>query len=136
MGFVLDSSVTMAWVFPDEQSTAALAMRDRLLTETAVVPAVWPFEVTNVLALGERRGRISPGDADQFLVTLQKLPIVLDTARPLALPESLLVLARSSGLSAYDAAYLELAQRLGLPLATQDKRLRQVANQIGVSLII
>lgn len=125
----------MAWAFSDEQTPAALAVRGRLLTESAVVPAIWPFEVANVLIVGERRGRISPGDANQFLVDLQRTAIILDVTPPLALPTVLVTFARGFGLSAYDTAYLELAQRLGLPLATQDQQLQQAATEFGVQLL-
>lgn len=133
--FVTDSSVTMAWCFEDEASAYADAILDRLVVEEAVVPALWPLEVANVLLVGERRARLTAADSARFLALLASLPITTDDETPQRALREILSLGREQRLSAYDAAYLELAMRLGIPLATQDDRLREAANHLGVAVI-
>jgi predicted nucleic acid-binding protein len=135
MPFVLDTSVTLAWAFADEQTPYALAVLNQLQADRAHVPSVWPLEVVNVLVVGERRNRLTlPGTA-QFIQTLETLGIVVDPASFDRAAHAVLPLARSHNLSAYDASYLELAVRLGLPLATQDNRLIAVATQLGIPIL-
>jgi predicted nucleic acid-binding protein len=132
--FVLDCSVTMAWCFDDEGTPYTEGIRDRLLDSRAVVPALWPLEVANVLLVGERRRRLRRADTARFIALLQGLPIVVV---PGSWPEAVrgtVDLAREHGLSSYDAAYLELAVTEGLPLATVDDRLRKAAIRAGVPL--
>lgn len=106
-----------------------------LSTSEALVPIICPFEVANVLLVGERRGRLTQADTGQFLNLLASLPIRIDHGpQNLALNE-ILVLGRQYGLSAYDAAYLELAMREGLPLATRDTAIRSAASRCGVKKI-
>jgi predicted nucleic acid-binding protein len=132
--FVLDCSVTMAWCFDDEGTPYTEGIRDRLLDSRAVVPALWPLEVTNVLLVGERRKRLCRADTARFITLLQALPIVLvQRSWPEAVHRTV-DLAREHGLSSYDAAYLELAVTEGLPLATVDDRLRKAAVRAGVPL--
>lgn len=133
MAFVLDASVTMAWCFEDEARAETEALLDRLARGEAVVPTLWVVEVVNVLLQAERRGRLSEAQAERFLGLLQQLPIRVDEAARLP-AEALLAGGRRHGLSAYDAAYLALAERLGLPLATLDLRLREAAERAGVAL--
>ena len=132
MAFVLDASVTACWAFQDEaHPDAGLAFR-RIRTEEAVVPASWWFEVRNILVVNERRRRIAESDTAVFLMNLSRLPIRVDRT-----PDegALLRLARTHRLSVYDAAYLELAQREGLPLATLDADLRKAAASERVGLL-
>lgn len=124
MPFVLDSSVALAWVLPDESSPAADAVIERLAVEAAVVPALWPFEIANVLVVAQRRGRLTAKHAAAALGHLRALPIEIDAAAPDDRLPAILSLAERLDLTAYDAAYLELAQRLDAPLATLDERLR------------
>lgn len=133
--FVLDTSVALAWCFEDETSAAADRVLDRLATGEAVVPAIWPVEVGNALLAGERRKRIKPADTARSLELLGRLNIRLDAANPQDDLEKLVTLARSFNLSVYDAAYLGLAMREGLPLATLDRALAQAARRAGVSLL-
>jgi predicted nucleic acid-binding protein len=98
------------------------------------VPGLWVLEVTNALAVGERRGRLSAGEAAGALRLLARMPIQIDDRAGLPLAADLLALARSHGLSAYDAAYLELALRLSCPLATLDRQLQAAAAAAGVAL--
>jgi predicted nucleic acid-binding protein len=129
--FVLDCSVTMAWCFEDEADRYSEAALAALAGSAAVVPGLWPLEVANVLLVAERRGRLTPEDGRQFLVLLAGLPITVDVAIPD--PREILTLARVHRLSAYDAAYLELAVRDRLPLATRDRTLRAAARAARVA---
>jgi predicted nucleic acid-binding protein len=132
MGFVLDASITACWAFQDEDHPDAGLAFHRMRAEEAVVPCLWWFEVRNILVVNERRRRIAESDTAAFLLNLSRLRVRLDR-----LPEgdAVLRLARTHRLSVYDAAYLELAQREGLPLATLDADLRRAASDEGVDLL-
>jgi predicted nucleic acid-binding protein len=131
--FILDSSVTMAWYFKDEADAYANAVRKALSETRAVVPALWPFEIANILVLGERRRRSTVAEASKWLGYLQFLPIRVDDESAARVWTDILPVARSFNLSAYDAAYLELAIRLGLPLASLDHQLKAMATSAGVA---
>ena len=130
MTFVLDASITMAWCFADEQSALADRCLDRLTVEGALVPALWSYEVANVLVVAARRRRLPEAALAQFLVLLGQLPIDVSVEDPDR--AALIEAARRHGLSAYDAAYLVLAERHGLPLATLDGRLTKAARSAGL----
>lgn len=135
MSFVVDNSVVMAWCFEDQASPYTEAVLDRLRETEAFVPAIWPLEVANVLLIAERRRRMTEAQTAHFASVLQSLPILvedIDVARVLG---SVLAVGRSHALSAYDAAYLELAARRGTPLATQDTRLRTAARNASVPIL-
>ena len=132
--FVLDGSVTMAWYFQDEMSDYADAVRDGMDRSQAVVPSLWPLEVANTVVMGERRKRSTPAQAATWLGLLSVLPIVVDGETTARAWSETLGLARAHNLSAYDAAYLELAMRRGLPIATLDDKLKAAAAAVGVSL--
>lgn len=129
--FVLDCSVALAWCFDDEASDYADKVLDCLASQTALVPRIWHLEVLNVLLVGERRQRIQPSETQEFLNLLQALDIQTDKYSPVIEQDELLELARTHQLSSYDAAYLAFALRERLPLATQDRRLKQVAESLG-----
>ena len=133
--FVLDCSVTMAWCFEDEADSYADAILDRFAEASAWVPCLWPLEVANVLVVAERRGRLAETDWRRFLDLLSGLPIVVADAPPLTRTSALVALARDHDLSAYDAAYLDLAAREGIPLASRDGALVGAANRLGVPLL-
>jgi predicted nucleic acid-binding protein len=133
MNFVLDASVALAWCFEDEGGDTAIAVLERMRSDEAVVPAIWPLEVTNGLVTAERKGRLSPRAAAQALSMLAALPVVVEPLARLRTFETTFRLARTRGLSSYDASYLELAARLGVPLATLDARLAQAARAEGVA---
>ena len=134
MPLVLDASVALTWHFEDETSEYAEHVLDRLETDEAIVPALWPLEMANGLIIAERRGRLSPAKLARAIDLSFDLSVSVDeTSTTLALGP-VLELARSQGLSAYDAAYLELAMRQGIPLATQDEDLRDAADRVGVTL--
>lgn len=133
-GIVVDASVAAAWCFEDEASPYADAALDEVVRSGARVPALWPFEMGNVLALAERRGRLDAERVERFLEALLVLPLSLDRRETDTLVPSLVRVARAHRLTAYDASYLELAMRAGLPLATGDATLRAAARRAGVSL--
>jgi predicted nucleic acid-binding protein len=129
---VIDCSVTMAWYFKDEATPYTNAVRAALATERAAVPALWPLEVANVLLIGERRKLSTQAKAAKWLRFLTALPIAVDTQTPDLAFDPILALARGHKLTAYDAAYLELAMRLGVPLAARDEALEKAAQAVGV----
>jgi len=131
--FILDCSVTMAWYFKDEANAYAKAVRRALSGARAVVPALWPLEVANILVLGERRQRSTEAEASKWLKYLQMLPIRIDDETSARAWSDTLHVARSHDLSVYDAVYLELAIRLGLPLASLDDKLKAAAASAGVA---
>ncbi|MHB1293180.1 MAG: type II toxin-antitoxin system VapC family toxin [Sulfuricella sp.] len=132
---MLDNSVVMAWYFEDEASDYAAAILESLAEGEALVPTIWPLEVANVLLVGERKGRSSEARTSRFIALLDALPIRLDAATSQRALSGILTLAREQRLSAYDAAYLELAMREGVSLATQDQALRRAAEACGVGLL-
>jgi predicted nucleic acid-binding protein len=131
---VLDASVTLAWAFEDEEGAYTEAVLESLKEAAACVPAIWPLEVGNALLVAERRGRLTQAATAQFLALLGQLHIVVEPERPEQVLGGILSLAREQGLSAYDATYLHLAMRRGLPLATTDAKLRQAAVLAGAAL--
>jgi predicted nucleic acid-binding protein len=132
MAFVLDASVAAAWFLTDEMDAASDAALDRLIDGAASVPWLWWFEVRNILVVAEKRSRIDRAGTSQALEMLAALNVIIDTA-----PDSDMVmrLARQHRLSVYDAAYLELALRDAVPLATSDKSLAAAARAEGVTLL-
>ena len=133
--FVLDCSIAMAWLFHDEATLETTALLNRLATETALVPSWWFIEITNVLALAERKGRITPAQSDAFVANLGKLGIERDDEAPDRAFTHLLALCRTHGLTSYDAIYLDLAVRRSLPLATLDQDLRRTGEKLGLRLL-
>ena len=131
--FVLDCSVTMTWCFENEVDEYSDEVLDALDENTAVVPALWPVEVVNVLTVAERQRRLTRADSTRFLQFLSDLPLVVDDPLALRHQGMLLALAREHRLSGYDAAYLHLATRERLPLATRDLALRAAAKVAGVA---
>ncbi len=133
--FVLDASVTLAWAFREERNAYTRSVL-RSLAEgaEALVPAVWPLEVGNALRVAERRERLTQADTVQFLALLQQLPIAVEPETPSRMLGEILALAREHGLSTYDASYLDLAMRQGIPLATQDEDLQRAAGRSGVTI--
>ncbi len=135
MAFVLDASMTMSWCFDDESTPFTRSALATLLETYAEVPALWPIEVANVLAMGERKKRIDRDDSALFLRRLIRLDIRVQPELSVVEIEDLLTLTRRHGLTGYDAAYLELARRKRLPLATFDKDLLRAAPLEGVALL-
>mgnify|MGYP000424569532 CR=1 FL=1 len=131
MRFVLDNSVCMAWFFADEANNYTTGVLESLATHTCLVPSLWSLEVANVLLMGQRRGRCSEADCARFSALLAALPITTDHRTAEQALHDIFRIARLYRLTAYHAAYLELAIREGVPLATQDKALRQAAQESG-----
>ncbi len=131
-GLVINASVTLSWRFPDEQTSMSLAVLDRLKGgDQAVVPAFWSVEVLNILLLGERKGRIAPDQTASFFDTLRALnPHMHASLERVAGPVQ--IICRDHRLTPYDALYVELALRLGLPLASLDQPQRDAAKALGV----
>jgi predicted nucleic acid-binding protein len=131
----LDASAAIAWCFMDEASPRSYALLDRVQAEGALVPQLWHLELGNALVQAERRGRITSADVALRLELIGQLPIEVDRETvPRALRETL-ALARGEGLTTYDATYLELAIRCGLPLATKDAALTRAAMRLGVATL-
>ena len=133
MEFVLDSSVTMSWFFDDEATAATDQLLDRLNSDgRAMVAAHWALEVSNTLLMAERRKRSTLAESSHFMAILDALHIETDQETVSRASTSSMELARAQGLTLYDSAYLELAMRRSLPLATLDKQLRAAAKKTGV----
>jgi predicted nucleic acid-binding protein len=133
--FVIDNSVVMSWCFKDETSKYTDAMLDYLEQSTAYVPAIWPLEVSNVLLVAERRKRLSQSDSSRFISLLLELPIIVEPESPVRMLSEILALAREYKLSSYDASYLDLAMRKGLPIATTDKNIIAAAKRSSVPIL-
>ena len=132
--FVLDGSVTLAWLFHDEQNAYADAIVARLPNVEMLVPRLWHLEVANVLVVSERRGRCTQADMTKWFGLLANLPITVDPATERQAWSDTVALARQHRLSVYDAAYLELSIREQVPIATLDRQLEVAAMAIGVPL--
>ena len=124
MPFVLDASVAACWAFDDEDHPVAALALERVRTDEARVPSLWWFEVRNTLIVNERRGRLTENDTAAFLRGLARLGVTVDRS---PVEADVLTLARRHRLTVYDAAYLELARRDGVPLATLDTALATAA---------
>jgi predicted nucleic acid-binding protein len=131
---VIDSSMTLAWYFEDEKTESSLAVLRRVADAGAIVPALWRLEVLNGLQVAVRRGRIDSAYRDASLADLQSLVIAIDPATNRQAWSATLRLCERFGLTPYDAAYLELAQRRQLPLATLDAALIRAARADNVQL--
>jgi predicted nucleic acid-binding protein len=133
---VLDASVVLAWSFKDEVSPYATFIVRSVKNARAMAPIIWPLEVNNALISAVRRERIDELVANRIRNTLDQLPVDIDSEVAVAsLGQRILRLGIEHGLSAYDASYLELAMRRGLPLATQDQKLVQAAADTGVHVL-
>jgi predicted nucleic acid-binding protein len=134
--FVVDASVVLTWCFPDENSALTQKVAQMFKQgDSAIAPSFWPHEVLNALLVGERRKRISTVLLRTFLADLEALPIVLQELRADAVFDRIQSFSRAHGLTTYDAAYLDLAQSKGLPLATLDVDLIRACSKAGVELI-
>ena len=132
---VMDCSVSASWFLKDETNEEANMILAMLKDHELVVPPVWPIEMANVLVMAERKKRITAADAARVVELFLALPIEVETGGLQNL-HVLQLLAREYGLTAYDACYLELAQRRGLPLASLDQVLNKAARKCGVPVLI
>jgi predicted nucleic acid-binding protein len=135
MTWIADCSIAMAWCFEDEATPRTDALLDRMETDAVVVPMHWALEVTNVLLGAARRGRLTEVQASQKTAALMSLPVRYDTLTQQLAFTTTYQLAKKHTLTTYDAAYLELALRLGAPLATDDGDLIKAAKKAGVTLL-
>jgi predicted nucleic acid-binding protein len=130
---VIDASVTLSWCFDDESGNGESAILQMLGADMdATVPVIWPVEILNGCLSGERRGRIDADRTSRFLDELSRLPIEVADPPDYERLAAICRAGRAFRLTAYDASYLELAMREGLPLATLDAQLRAAARKAGV----
>ncbi|MDR1237512.1 MAG: type II toxin-antitoxin system VapC family toxin [Propionibacteriaceae bacterium] len=130
---VIDTSIAVAWCFEDESSPATDNILAQVSQEGGIVPPLWRYEIANALLTARKRKRLTETDAQRFLGLLSSLPLEVDADIPDA--AALLAASQLHGLSAYDSAYLLLAQRHGLELATLDAPLAKAARAAGVSVV-
>ena len=135
MSLVIDSSITLAWLFADERTEAANAVLQSATESGAVAPSLWRLEVANALQMAVRRKRIDAAFRDASIKDLRGLDIEIDAETDAHAWKATLQLSDRYGLTLYDAAYLELAQRRDLPLATLDQQLRVAAAALGVVVL-
>jgi predicted nucleic acid-binding protein len=131
---VLDASFTFQWLFQDEASPEAYAALAVIGRDGAVVPPLWFVDITNILGMAERRGRVTQAALPEAMRLLRSLPLTVDEPPSLGWSEPVLELMRGHRLTAYDATYLELARRHGLKLATKGRDLIVAAPAAGVPL--
>ncbi len=131
---VLDASLALSWALPDEASAYSDAVLNEVAASGALVPGLWAHEMTNGLLMAQRRGRISTAQRMAFVEQLLQLSIEVEHPNVRAVMDGHAALAERYGLTAYDAAYLDLALRRGLSLATQDKAMKAAANKAGVRI--
>ena len=131
---VIDSSGALSWCFEDQASPGSDALFEQVRDQGAVVPGLWHLEVANVLLQAEKRGRITAADVAIRLELIAELPITTDDETTARAWREILALARAEGLTTYDATYLELAIRRGLPLVTRDEALIAAAKRSGVAV--
>jgi predicted nucleic acid-binding protein len=139
MSFVLDNSVTMRWFFGDgkpQEIAYAGKVLDAMKQDNALVPATWGLEVANVIARAEAKGIVTEARSGAFLEMLEGVDIDVDSATFSQALSDTLQVARRYKLSSYDASYLELALRLGMPLATLDEDLQKAAKKTGVKRFV
>lgn len=128
--FVVDNSVVMAWYFEDERNEYAEAVLECFEAREAFVPAIWPPEVGNVLLVAERKKRLSEASVIRFLALVNNLAMTVEQETPDRMLKEIVSLARENGLSTYGACYLDLAMRLGLPIATKDESLLKAGKKV------
>lgn len=130
--FVLDCSITMAWCFEDEANDYTEDILESLKDSNALVPTIWPLEVANVLLIAKKNKRINEVQVASFIDALTALPIIVDLTSSSRAMHSTFVLANKTGLTIYDAAYLEIAIREKIPLLTLDKGLLKAAKMMNI----
>jgi predicted nucleic acid-binding protein len=129
---VLDASVVAAWILPDERGGEEIVAGLDITPGTAFAPFIWWYEIRNIIVFAERKGRFAAGDCAQALELLRRTPVTLDGAMAEA---DVLAIARRHSLTFYDAAYVELAARKGLALASLDQDMRQAARRENIVLL-
>ena len=135
MSVVLDSSMTLSWLFAEEQTPAGLAVMHQAVRYGAHAPSLWPLEVANALQMGIRRGRITATQRDASLADLKAIAVTIDSETAQHAWGASLLLADQFKLTVYDASYVELARRLAKPLASLDQAMCAAATQLGIEVI-
>ena len=133
-GIVIDASVTLAWCFPDEASDYADGILLAMEGHAILVPALWSVEITNAVLTAERRKRIKQPEIRRFVELLDGLTVIVDSQSVTENVNNILPIGREYGLSAYDAAYLDVAIRHGVPLATLDSALQKAGRKAGIEI--
>ena len=132
--FVLDASVVLAWGLRDEYSAYAQRVLESLERTSAIAPALWIVEVSNILTMGLKRNRITEAEITSFLAGVKPLNIMIDNTNHQM--DELIQFGHMYDLTAYDSIYLRLAIASGFPLATLDKAMRTAAKRVGVTLYL
>ena len=135
--FVLDNSVSMRWLLASEKASDqkyAERVLESMIDTDALTPNLWHLEAISVLLGAEKRGEINIGNIEQFILQLENLPIYVDSLTAHQAFSQTLILSREYNISSYDASYLELAMRKGIPLSSLDKKLVKAANKAGVDI--
>lgn len=135
MSVVVDTSIALTWCFEDEASPATDRLFERVRDHGAIVPGLWHLELGNVLLQASKRGRIGGADMAMRLELIGELPIAVDQETTARAWRDILALAKAQGLTAYDACYLELALRRGVPLLSRDRELVEAARRVGVEVL-
>ncbi len=135
MTLVIDASLTMSWYLDDESTPETDAVLDLVCDAGAIVPGLWRLEVADGFQSAIRCKRIEAGYRDEAIAQLSLLPIEVDSETGTYAWSTTIGLADRCGLTIYDAAYLELARRKSLPLATLDRELRDAAQALGLPLL-
>jgi predicted nucleic acid-binding protein len=135
MAFILDCSVTLSWLLPDERGAETDALADALQRTTAVAPAIWPYEVANALLVAQRRARIGENDLTRVRRALSALPIEVEAVTSEHVLSAISDLGRRFNITSYDAAYVDLAGRRQLPLATLDEQLRKACAALKIEVL-
>lgn len=136
MAFVVDASLALTLLFGEEATTATRAALRRLDKEIGVVPGLWSIEVVNTISIAERKGRITAGESEKFLAQWAGLNLDVDPQAPGRAFSHILPLCRTHRLTSYDAVYIELALRRGLPLATLDQEMNAAARTLGIETLL
>ncbi len=134
MPFVIDNSVVSGWYIKEQATHYTAAILERLKNDTAHTPALWLLELANVARTSVIRGKFMPEQAADAVALMTNLPITVD--RTVVSADALLALALRYNISSYDAAYLDLAMRLQLPIAAKDGALRNAAEAAGVGVVM
>lgn len=132
---VLDASMTIAWLFEDERTEAAEEVETRVAVDGAITPSLWRLEIANMLRMAVRRGRCDEDFVDDSLAFLDRFGIEVDGETDRHAWTATRTLSREQGLTVYDAAYLELAVRRGLPLASCDQALIAAARRLSIETL-
>jgi predicted nucleic acid-binding protein len=133
-GIVVDASVALAWCFPEEASEYADRILVALEGHAILIPPLWAVEITNAVLMAERRKRVKQPEIRRFVELLDALTVIMDSQSVAESVSNILPIAREYGLSAYDAAYLDVAARHGVPLATLDSALQRACRKAGIEI--